>query len=125
MQSVASPLGVSYLLGDTLATEQTMIQLPREASRLRLRVLRAEFDRDDRLRMLLLGYSQLLMGQIAQGSGCNRVHPIEGRCARWLLSTHDRVAGDEFPFDAGLHRADAGRTASGSFRRAARVAAGW
>ena len=47
--------------------------------------------------MLLLGYSQLLMGQIAQGSGCNRVHPIEGRCARWLLSTHDRVAGDEFP----------------------------
>ena len=90
-------LGVSYLLGDTLATEQTMIQLPGEASRLRLRVLRAEFDRDDRLRMLLLRYSQLLMGQIAQGSGCNRVHPIEGRCARWLLSTHDRVAGDEFP----------------------------
>jgi CRP-like cAMP-binding protein len=74
-----------------------MIQLPGEASRLRIKVLRAEFDRDERLRMLLLRYAQLLMGQIAQGSGCNRVHPIEGRCARWLLSTHDRVAGDEFP----------------------------
>ena len=47
--------------------------------------------------MLLLLYSQLLMGQIAQGSGCNRIHAIEGRCARWLLSTHDRVAGDTFP----------------------------
>jgi CRP-like cAMP-binding protein len=47
--------------------------------------------------MLLLRYSQPLMGQIAQGAGCNRLHPIEARCARWLLSTHDRVAGDTFP----------------------------
>jgi CRP-like cAMP-binding protein len=90
-------LGISYVLGDALATEETMIQLPGEASRLRIRVLRAEFDREERLRMLLLRYSQLLMGQIAQGSACNRAHPIEGRCARWLLSTHDRVAGDQFP----------------------------
>jgi len=90
-------LGISYVLGDALATEETMIQLPGEASRLRIRMLRAEFDRDERLRTLLLRYSQLLMGQIAQGSGCNRAHPLEGRCARWLLSTHDRVAGDQFP----------------------------
>jgi CRP-like cAMP-binding protein len=90
-------LGVAYLLGDALATEETMIQLPGDAIRLKVRVLRAEFDRDDVLRSLLLRYSQLLMGQIAQGSACNRVHPIEARCARWLLSTHDRVSGDEFP----------------------------
>ena len=90
-------LGISYVLGDTLATEEMMIQLSGEASRLRIRVLRAEFDRDERLRTLLLRYSQLLMGQIAQGAGCNRVHPIEERCARWLLSTHDRIAGDQFP----------------------------
>ena len=90
-------LGVAYLLGDALATEETMIQLPGDAIRLKVRVLRAEFDRDDVLRSLLLRYSQLLMGQIAQGSACNRVHAIEARCARWLLSTHDRVDGDEFP----------------------------
>jgi CRP-like cAMP-binding protein len=90
-------LGAAYVLGDALATEETMIQLPGEAIRLRVRVLRAEFDRDEVLRTLLLRYSQILMGQIAQGSACNRVHPLEGRCARWLLSTHDRVAGDEFP----------------------------
>src|ERR1043165_5863101 len=118
MQSVASPLGVSYLLGDTLATEQTMIQLPGEASRLRLRVLRAEFDRDDRLRMLLLGDSQLLMGHIAQGrlpqgpSIRRTLRPLASRDAR-------QGSGRRVPFDAGLHGADAGRTASGSFRRAA------
>jgi Crp-like helix-turn-helix domain len=90
-------LGISYVLGDTLATEETVIQLPGEASRTRIRTLKTEFDRDERLRTLLLRYSQLLMGQIAQGSGCNRIHAIEGRCARWLLSTHDRVEGDTFP----------------------------
>jgi CRP-like cAMP-binding protein len=90
-------LGVAYVLGDALATEETTIQMPGEATRLRVRVLRAEFDRDEVLRTLLLRYSQILMGQIAQGSACNRAHPIEARCARWLLSTHDRVAGDEFP----------------------------
>jgi CRP-like cAMP-binding protein len=90
-------LGLSYVLGDALATEQTMTQLPGEAGRLRVQSLRTEFDRDEALRRLLLRYAQLLMGQMAQGSACNRVHSIEARCARWLLSTHDRVEGDEFP----------------------------
>jgi hypothetical protein len=56
-------LGLSYVLGDTLTTEEIISQLPGEASRLRIRVLRAQFDRDERLRMLLLRYAQLLMGQ--------------------------------------------------------------
>jgi CRP-like cAMP-binding protein len=90
-------LGVSYVLGDARATEQTMIQTAGEAARLRVRVLRQEFERDNGLRMLLLRYAQLLMGQIAQGSACNRVHHVEARCARWLLATHDRVEGDSFP----------------------------
>jgi CRP-like cAMP-binding protein len=90
-------LGVSYVLGDALPTEETMVQMPGEASRLRVRVLRDEFERDSEVRLLLLRYAQLLMGQIAQGAACNRVHSIEARCARWLLSTHDRVSGDEFP----------------------------
>ena len=30
------------------------------------------------------------------GAGCNRLHPLEERCARWLLLTHDRVGRDTF-----------------------------
>jgi DNA-binding FadR family transcriptional regulator len=37
------------------------------------------------------------MTQIAQNAACNRLHSVEQRCARWLLTTHDRAAGDEFP----------------------------
>ena len=55
-------LGLSYVLGDTPATEETIIQLPGETSWLRIRVLRAELDGDERQRMLLLRYAQLLMG---------------------------------------------------------------
>src|SRR5689334_362170 len=36
-------LGISYVLGDTFATEETVIKLSGEASRLRIRALRTEF----------------------------------------------------------------------------------
>ena len=41
-------------------------------------------------------YTQVLMNSMAQTAVCNRVHPINERCARWLLLTHDRVGGDTF-----------------------------
>jgi hypothetical protein len=52
-----------------LATEETMVQMPGEATRLRVQVLRQEFDRDEVLRTLLLRYSQILMGEIGVQSG--------------------------------------------------------
>lgn len=90
-------LGISHVLGDAPATEETIVAIPGEASRLRLCVLRDEFERNREVRTLLLRYAQLLIGQIVQGSACNRAHSIEARCAKWLLSAHDRIAGDEFP----------------------------
>lgn len=45
---------------------------------------------------LLLRYNQSLLVQAAQVAACNRLHPVEERCARWLLMTHDRVGRDEF-----------------------------
>jgi CRP-like cAMP-binding protein len=45
----------------------------------------------------MLRYVMTLLTQMAQGSACNRLHPIEARCSRWLLMTHDRVDGDSFP----------------------------
>jgi CRP-like cAMP-binding protein len=49
------------------------------------------------LRLQLQRYTMTLFAQVAQSSACNRLHPIEQRCARWLLLTHDRVGSDEFP----------------------------
>jgi CRP-like cAMP-binding protein len=49
------------------------------------------------LRTMLHRYTLALLAQIAQASACNRLHPLQQRCARWLLMTHDRVGRDEFP----------------------------
>jgi CRP-like cAMP-binding protein len=35
-------------------------------------------------------YSVVLLDQLARNSGCFRTHQVDRRCARWLLSTHDR-----------------------------------
>lgn len=48
------------------------------------------------LRTRLLLYAQVLFQQVAQTTGCNRVHPVEQRCARWLLMVHDRVGRNTF-----------------------------
>jgi CRP-like cAMP-binding protein len=49
------------------------------------------------LRLQLQRYTMTLFAQVAQSSACNRLHPVEQRCARWLLLTHDRVSSDQFP----------------------------
>jgi CRP-like cAMP-binding protein len=41
-------------------------------------------------------YALALMGQLIRTAGCNRIHPLEERCARWLLLTADRVGANEF-----------------------------
>lgn len=79
------------------SAEQVIVQVPGDA----LRLSRAHFDAilqgAPRLRESLHRFSQALFSFAAQASGCNRRHSVVQRCARWLLQTHDRVPGDEFP----------------------------
>lgn len=56
----------------------------------------AEITRSETVHFALHGYTQALITQIAQGSVCNRLHPLQQRCVRWLLQTHDRVSDDHF-----------------------------
>lgn len=72
------------------------MQIPGEGHRLNVRVFDRDRDRLPVLNRLLLRAAAALVIQISQGSACNR-HPIESRCARWLLMTHDRVNDDRFP----------------------------
>jgi CRP-like cAMP-binding protein len=58
-------------------------------------VLRAEFKRGEHLQDLLLRYTQAFIIQIAQTAACNRIHPIDGRLARWLLMCQDRAHSGE------------------------------
>jgi CRP-like cAMP-binding protein len=90
-------VGVCVLLGDQLAPARYVVQVPGTAYRMSADVLLAETRRDSPLRRLLLRYLSAHLRQMAQGVACSGLHPITQRCARWLLTTHDRVEGDTFP----------------------------
>lgn len=90
-------VGLPVFLGVDATPGLAMVQIPGAALRMSSEVLRREVVPGSPLHALLHRYTQALMVQMAQGVVCNRLHPIDARCARWLLQTHDRVPGNEFP----------------------------
>jgi CRP-like cAMP-binding protein len=90
-------VGLPVFLGGESAAVEVFVQVPGEGLGMPVAAFRRHVDREPSLARALLLYTQALLTQIAQSSACNRHHPIVGRCARWLLQTHDRVRGDTFP----------------------------
>jgi CRP-like cAMP-binding protein len=91
-------VGIPLLLGAESMPTRCIVQIPGAASRMNAASFREAQGANPGFRSLLLRYTMALLNQVAQSASCNRVHPIEERCARWLLMTHDRVNGDErFP----------------------------
>lgn len=70
------------------------VQIAADAYRIKIDILREEFDRGERLQKLMLGYMALLIAQIAQLSMCHRFHTLEQTLGRWLLVARDRVNSD-------------------------------
>ncbi|HEU0299060.1 MAG TPA: Crp/Fnr family transcriptional regulator [Longimicrobium sp.] len=89
-------VGVPVFLGAMQMAGQAFVQVPGVAWRMPAGVLREEVRRGGALAQLLGRYTQALFTLVAQSSACNRKHPVEQRCARWLLMSHDRVDGDTF-----------------------------
>jgi len=46
---------------------------------------------------LFCRYADALLAQVMQSVACSALHPVEQRCARWLLATHDRVGQSTIP----------------------------
>jgi len=90
-------VGLPVIWGGDTTTTRAFVQIADSGSRMKASLLKIEFDRGDQLQTLLLRYMQALHTQISQLAACNRLHMIEGRLARWLLSVHDRMQKDEFP----------------------------
>jgi CRP-like cAMP-binding protein len=74
---------------------EVFVQVPGEAVRMEAGAFRQEIRAGGALRDVVRRYAQALLTQVGQSAACNRVHPIDERCARWLLMSHDRVSGDE------------------------------
>ncbi|HEX3302482.1 MAG TPA: Crp/Fnr family transcriptional regulator [Thermomicrobiales bacterium] len=91
-------VGTPVVLGVRVTNAQALAQVPGIAIRLDAERFLSDLRRSNgAFSGLLLRYAQALHEQTAQSVACNRRHPIEERCARWLLMTQDRVGANQFP----------------------------
>jgi CRP-like cAMP-binding protein len=90
-------VGLPAFLGSKHSAMTAFAQIPGEALRMPVERFMRHCEEIAQLRQAMLRYTQAFITQIAQNSACNRLHPVQERCARWLLLTHDRVDSDEFP----------------------------
>jgi CRP-like cAMP-binding protein len=85
-------IGVNAFMGGRETTQtQYIVQIAGSAIKADARPLLEEFDRNKKLRDVLLRYTQALIAQISQTTGCNSLHVLDQRLARWLLEAQDRI----------------------------------
>jgi CRP-like cAMP-binding protein len=85
-------------LGAAEAANQHVVQTGGQALRVTAEVLAREAARDGPLRRVLVRYQTFFLAQASQSAACNGLHPVARRCARWLLTMHDRAPADDLPF---------------------------
>ena len=89
--------GMPFIQGMGVSGVRALVQGGGKALRMASARFRLEYDRNRPLQQALFRYTYALMAQISQTAACNRFHDAEGRLARWLLMTRERVGSDSFP----------------------------
>jgi len=89
-------IGINAFMGGRETTQtEYVVQMAGSAFKVDAQLLLEEFDRNKELRDVLLRYTQALIAQISQTTGCNSLHNLDQRLARWMLEVQDRVNSDE------------------------------
>ena len=89
-------VGLPLVLGGDAMPSMCFCQVAGQATRIAAAPFKQLLETCPALQRLLLRYTQAVLSQVAQTAACNRIHPIEERCARWLLMTEDRVGAGHF-----------------------------
>ena len=95
-------VGLPALLGAPMPPGRTFIQIAGSGFRIKAQALREAFEKPSELRRCLQMYMQGFFVQTAQTAVCNRLHGIEERLARWLLTCRDRMETDELHLTHGF-----------------------
>lgn len=89
-------VGVGVFLGTPIMRDQAFVQVEGAGYRMAAKDLELCCSQTEHLPQLLKRYTSALLRLLAQTAACNRRHSIEERCARWLLTTHDRAGRNTF-----------------------------
>jgi CRP-like cAMP-binding protein len=88
-------VGIFVAMGDGTTTSRALVQIGGPTIRMPARNFKKEFNRSAVVRHLMLRYTQALITQMTQTAVCNRHHALGQQLCRWLLSSLDRLRGDE------------------------------
>jgi CRP-like cAMP-binding protein len=88
---------LSVFLGLKTSSSRLLCQVPGDTLRMKTAVFLDLVERNAEMRVQLGAYMVSMFILVSQSAACNRLHPVEERCARWILMTHDRVDSDTFP----------------------------
>lgn len=87
--------GMPIVMGTDSMPLMAITQVPGSGVRIKAGRLKEALDGSDTMYKSFLCYGQAFLVQTAISAGCNRLHQMEGRLARWLLTCSDRAESDE------------------------------
>lgn len=90
-------VGIAVHLGADVAYNTAIVQVPGEALKIEANTFRSEVARCETVTSLVSRYIHALYVQTVQWVACNRLHSLEERFARWLLSSADTLGSDTLP----------------------------
>ena len=89
--------GLTLFHGEKTQPCRILVQVAGEAKRMPAEAFEELAREIPALTDILHRYTLALMNQGSQQVACNRLHSLEQRCAKWLLTTHDHLDHQELP----------------------------
>ncbi len=87
-------IGATAGLGLHRSIARAVIQLPMVASRISATAFRNAVKDSKLLRDMITRHQENMLMQAQVTAGCNALHAVEARLARWILQSRDRADGD-------------------------------
>jgi CRP-like cAMP-binding protein len=94
--------GLPALLDQPQMSHTVLMQGSGEGFRVRSSIVRNEFLKGGMLLKLVHAFAYLQLVQVTQSVLCNRMHDVEGRLARWLLTSADRMESEDLELTQGF-----------------------
>jgi CRP-like cAMP-binding protein len=83
--------GLPAFLDQPQMSHSVIIQGTGDGLRIRSSIVREEFLKGGTLQQIVHAFAYLQLVQVTQSVLCNRMHDVEARLARWLLTSADRM----------------------------------
>jgi CRP-like cAMP-binding protein len=89
----------AFFSGDAISATETIVQVPvprESAEKMSVHDFRRELADCPALHHAVAIYVEVLYAVMTRLMACNAHHAVDERCARWLLTMHDRMDGHDF-----------------------------